>query len=395
MQCVEKSKNLIGGQLINAIYEVSNICCDEKGKSLYLYLMKSICKPFFDMLSDWIFKGEILDPHNEFMIHENLFNKVDLKSSNYWEDCYIIDVEHVPIFLSDFSEKILSSGKYLNAIRMCYDKKKSNNIICPFQTELKFTEHSRDYIEPIEQAYKFSSQALLDVLLKECNLSQHLETIKHYYLIDEEDWFIQFYTNTIENNCLFRRKVNEIDLNKLNLLLTQSIALSASSDDRYRHNISCDFDEYTLNQHIQFIEQHTSSNNEPVIIINPIPEGIKPDENQPAELLLKLNYKVEFPLSLLFTPDIMFKYQMIFRHLFYSKHVERQLNMLWIKQQEIKELNISKEMNNNYCLRQKMLHFIQNFNYYLLHDVIDIKYFIVQKELENAKTSIHYIIIYS
>lgn len=305
-QCVEKANGKIGGELINAIHDVVNICADEKGRTLYLYLMKSTCKPFFDMLHDWIFNGKVEDPHNEFMIHENLFQKEDLKSPNYWEECYIIDSENVPKFLSDFSEKILSSGKYLNAIIMC-----GKNIKCPYDTELIFSEHSRDYIEPIEQAYKYSSEALLNVLLHECNLFDNLSTIKHYFLLDEEDWFIQFHISTFD---ILSKKVNEIDINKLNSLLHQSIGVSVSHDNLYRDHLLCDFDKYNLNQIIECIENTKDS-----VIINSIPEDKKPNPNFPSLYFLTFNYNVEFPLSLIFSPSTMKKYQLIFRHLFYSK----------------------------------------------------------------------------
>lgn len=35
-----------------------------------------------------------------------------------------------------------------------------------------------------------------------------------------------------------------------------------------------------------------------------------------------------------------------------------------------------------------MLHFIQNFTYYLLHEVIDVKWFEMSKSMEKATTSI-------
>jgi len=35
---------------------------------------------------------------------------------------------------------------------------------------------------------------------------------------------------------------------------------------------------------------------------------------------------VQWPLSLVFNKKVLFRYQMLFRHLFYMKHVERLLN---------------------------------------------------------------------
>lgn len=53
-----------------------------------------------------------------------------------------------------------------------------------------------------------------------------------------------------------------------------------------------------------------------------------------AELLLGLNkffllLQIEWPLSIVISQQAMTQYQLIFRHLFELKYVERQLNGVW------------------------------------------------------------------
>ena len=63
------------------------------------------------------------------------------------------------------------------------------------------------------------------------------------------------------------------------------------------------------------------------------------------------------------------KYQLIFRHLFHCKHVERQLSASWLSQQATKGLGAAASFSASYGLRQRMLHFLQNLEYYMMFEV--------------------------
>ena len=73
-------------------------------------------------------------------------------------------------------------------------------------------------------------------------------------------------------------------------------------------------------------------------------------------------HHIPFPLSLALSHHTLTNYQLLLRHLFFVKHVERSLVGTWLDHQTIKELqSLSKDLWRTYCLRQRMLHFIQNF----------------------------------
>ena len=71
------------------------------------------------------------------------------------------------------------------------------------------------------------------------------------------------------------------------------------------------------------------------------------------------------PPPLLSTP----RYQLIFRHLFHCKHVERQLSSSWLSQQATKALAATKDFSASYGLRQRMLHFLHNIEHYMMFEV--------------------------
>ena len=99
-----------------------------------------------------------------------------------------------------------------------------------------------------------------------------------------------------------------------------------------------------------------------------------------------LDYKVGWPLSLIMSKKAITKYQLIFRHLFFCKHVERRLIGTWLDHQLTKECNVRSALGATYCLRQRMLHFVQNFVYYMMFEVINPRWHGLEGNMENVKT---------
>ena len=75
------------------------------------------------------------------------------------------------------------------------------------------------------------------------------------------------------------------------------------------------------------------------------PEGVGPDATPPPPIArpdpnsvglsgveaFSLDYQVKWPLSLVISRKSLFKYQMLFRHLFFCRHVERELCATWTR----------------------------------------------------------------
>ena len=80
------------------------------------------------------------------------------------------------------------------------------------------------------------------------------------------------------------------------------------------------------------------------------------------------------------------KYQLIFRHLFHCKHVERQLSSSWLKQQACKGLTgVTACFSASYGLRQRMLHFLQNLEYYMMFEVLEPNWHVLLQKLGAAR----------
>lgn len=90
----------------------------------------------------------------------------------------------------------------------------------------------------------------------------------------------------------------------------------------------------------------------------------------PGVEALSLKFEVKWPVSLVLNDRAVTNYQLIFRHLFFCKHVERRLCEAWIhsKCKGIKA-KVHAEKAAGFALRQKMLNFVQNLLYYMAFEV--------------------------
>jgi len=83
-----------------------------------------------------------------------------------------------------------------------------------------------------------------------------------------------------------------------------------------------------------------------------------------------LDWKATWPISLIFSDRALSKYKFLFRHLFYCKYVESRLAHAWMLQNEAVFSKVTAILAPSAFLRQKMLHFIQNLEYYIAFEVI-------------------------
>lgn len=102
-------------------------------------------------------------------------------------------------------------------------------------------------------------------------------------------------------------------------------------------------------------------------------------------LTLDFQY-VPFPVSLILSHRAVSSYQLLFRHLFFVKHVERRLVGTWLDHQSMKEFqSLRKSLCPTFGLRQRMLHFIQNLVYYMMFEVIEPNWQMMENSISSGK----------
>lgn len=351
----------VGDAVLTLLHEMtSGFAGDTKSQELCLFLIQSACAPYFEILELWIYKGIISDPYEEFFVVENEdINKERL--DDYWEQHYVNRKDRTPIFLAQVSQKVLNTGKYLNVVRQC-----GRDVKCPYAEKVMYTLNEKGYFDQIERAYNYASKLLMNLLMEEKELMARLRSIKHYFLLDKGDFIVQFMDMTEEE---MKQPYDCISTRRMETLLELALRTSTANVDPFKDDLRIQFQKTDLISQLYDILQAKHAN--------------------PAEFNLSgleafsFNYSVKWPLTLVLNRKALMLYQLLFRQLFYCKHVERQLCNLWLQNKSVKLLP-AKGYTAAFALRQRMLNFIQNLEYYMMIEVIEPKWHIFLNRMETV-----------
>jgi len=379
-----------GGALLNLIHERGiKHAGDRLARDLFFHLMQQASVPYFEMLEHWIFAGEIKDPYGEFLIEEREDMRKEILNENvydnYWHQRYTIRESMKAVFLGKVSDKILKAGKYLNVIREC-----GRFIPNPHQSKITYTHQEREFMEKIETAYTFSSRKLLDMLMDEEQLLARLKSIKHYFLLDQGD-FINHFMDIAEEELA--KNVHDISPQKLGSLLELALRTSIANNDPFKDDLMCDLEPYTLVKHIMGIVGVSDTKATELGKSTLSPAAASPARSAAASQtygnlvgldLFTLSYSVRWPLSLVISKKVLVKYQLIFRHLFHCKHVERQLCKTWQNHQSTKAFALRRSFVQSYALQQQMLHFLQNIQHYMMTEVLEPRWHSMEQKIHNV-----------
>jgi len=229
--------------------------------------------------------------------------------------------------------------------------------------QLCYTVKTEDYNAPLERAYNIASQNLLDLLVKDRDLIGHLKSVKHYFLLDQGDFIVQFFDVCGEELC---QNVNSVEPTRLASLLELALRTSVAKNDPYKDNVRVELLPYDLTYQMSKI-----------LSIDTESEFDFKGPVNTAELTgleaFAFGYDAKWPVSLVLNTKCLACYQMLLRHLFYCKHVERLISNVWITTKTAKNLPVERlsTYGPSFHLRQKMLNFIQNLEYYMTFEVLE------------------------
>ena len=344
-------------------------------------MTSAACEPYFHILEKWISEGIIYDDYKEFFIQDSsgeVQDELSPSSNNdfYWENRYEIVSCRMPVFLSRFADKIMKTGKYLSVIREC-EKEIGESPECE---PLMYTIEDRVYAERIDIAYNYASKKLLHLLLNKSDLIAHLHSVKEYFFMDKGD-FIVVFMDMAEDEL--SKEIDDIVPTRLESLLELAVRTSVISNNPHvdllgiellNDSVLCQLSEI-LSHGISFLDRDLP---------------IEPDHPLKGFEALSFNYKVEWPLSLILNQRNLACYQMLFRHLFYCKYLERQLGFVWKDNKIAKSFTrrVMKGYVEAFQLREKMLKFVQNLAYYMMVEVIEPNFHIFLQKVNSKVNSV-------
>ncbi|XP_011499905.1 PREDICTED: gamma-tubulin complex component 2-like [Ceratosolen solmsi marchali] len=354
--------NARGGKVLSLLHEqINHMSSEAKSKELCLFLIKAASIPYMEILEKWVYKGVICDPYHEFFVEDNeLIQREELPmdySADYWEKRYTMRTERIPVFLNEHAQTILRTGKYFNVIRQC-----GKTVQWGKQEPLVYQHRDQKFIFAIDRAYSEAARTLLEVLIQENDLMGRLRSVKNYFLLAQGDFVVQFM-----NLCEAELSKNMYDIvtHRLLSLLEVALRLSTADSDSYKDDLKPELLPYDLQyQMFRILSIQTTEEKEYCAHADKVLTGLE---------AFVFNYDVKWPVSLVINRKAIACYQMLFRHLFYCKHVERLLCRVWISNKIAKTFTHEAAMayRQAFSLRQRMLDCIQHLEYYMMVEVIE------------------------
>ncbi|KAI9003576.1 Spc98 family-domain-containing protein [Gaertneriomyces semiglobifer] len=411
-----------GGLLLGVISErLIAFSGDPVIKALHEELLSASAIPYNIMLANWINNGEIHDPFNEFLIEERKPEKEhrgDDFTGAYWEGRYFLREDYVPSFLMPYKHKIILAGKYLNVIKECeaeipdVEKRMSERKLDTRQPigDVILALGGERFVESIEGAYRWSNRTLLSLLFRDRQLTECLRSIKRFFLLDQSDFITHFLDVAHEHLLLASHDVPITRVRALFELVLRNPGSTAASSKDYE-NVTVDFSSYPLMDALAQLQKAED------------PQRRKPSSvgaHQNGWYFLRrieafqLEYTVKFPNSIVIKRRFIAKYQMLFRHMFSFRYIERQLADAWRNQiksrlydkgsrfrkrpalfledgEEDVALRAQDEaealvMAKLCALRHRMLHFVQQFMHHMCYEVIEPGWEAFERDNEKAAT---------
>uniref|UniRef100_A0A2M3Z798 Gamma-tubulin complex component n=1 Tax=Anopheles braziliensis TaxID=58242 RepID=A0A2M3Z798_9DIPT len=370
-----RATNCRGGQVLTLLYDrITATSGTIEAQRVLERLIEAAAVPFMEMLQLWIHRGVINDPQKEFLIEHSAMELSENELVDYWEKQYTIRQEKVPCFLTKYADIILRTGKYLNVVRVC-GSAELQPTISPISKPFGYRHADQSYIDAIEEAYNFASSSLLNLIMDKYDLMGRLLSVKRYFLLQQGDFITEF-MDAVEEDL--RKDVDSLHPIRIANLLDVTLGLSSAKHDQYHDELKTTLLPYGIVTQISKIMDNDDAFGDPLGDTSQL-KGIE---------CFAFSYKAQWPVSIVLNLWTISKYQMIFRQLFYLKYVERMLCRVWIDNNKTRQLfapSTAKLYRSAFTLRQKMLIAIQNFESYMMIEVIEPNWHIFYHNMKQVK----------
>ena len=415
---VDIANKFKGGALLNALEDLKqDYLGDANAGVLFSYILEKAAVPYFDILRRWVDDGTLKDPYGEFMIEEtgemkpqDINTNILGASLDQWGNWYSLRDEHVLTLLKtvsstshgsshmDLPMKILTTGKYWNATMLCQNRdvravqlSSSKDVSESFHSELVYGMNAIEISRSVNRQYEVASRTLLNIFMRDYSILDVLAFMKRYFLLDQGDFFVHF-LDMAEDELL--QEMTTISRGRIQNWMALSIHMSGGNNEAPGfHDDSADMESsltgtFALESLLNHLDAlHASAggieSNEPKTPSRHAYGGTSSKGLTGMEAFMLDFQSVPFPVSLILSRHSITNYQLMFRHLFFAKHVERRLVGTWLDHQIIKEYqSLRADLGRTYFLRQRMLHFMQNFIYYMMFEVIEPNWLSMKNKLQ-------------
>ncbi|KAL8746043.1 MAG: hypothetical protein Q9190_001880 [Brigantiaea leucoxantha] len=350
----EEAKSRKGGQLISMIHAFSSSHGDPFVSAFAERMLAHITRPFYEMLRQWIYDGELSDPYHEFFVLEQKsqndgVSQADPRrapAASVWEDKYKLEETLVPsIMTEEFARKIFLIGKSLNFIRYgCGDSAWVEAYYKEASRELQYGDTATLELS-IDKAYKTTMARLIDLMDNKFQLFEHLRALKKYLLLGQGD-FIALLMESLSAN------------------------LERPAGSQYRHTLTAQLEHAIRGSNAQYDSQEVLRRLDARLL-----------ELSHGEIgwdVFTLEYKVDAPVDVVITAWASKQYLVVFNFLWRIKRVEFALGSTWRRCMTgargvlaAVDDKVGRDWKGARCGMAEMIHFVNQLQYYILFEVIE------------------------
>lgn len=377
-----RAYHLKGANIINLLHREG---CDHAGdaavSNLVQRLTNAAAAPYVRAVEQWVYDGQVEDPYDEFLIVE----RTDMKkesltneyNAEYWSKRYSLR-EEIPHFIGEqLAQKILTTGRYLNAVR---ETKISALNELPARPgdglgKIQFGPNAiigtGKYADRILERFEHAADRLMRVMWEEGDLKSRLSSIKMYFLLARGDFLVHF-LDTAEDELA--KDAKEIRASKMQSLLDLAIKSSSSARDELGDTLTFSVEDHSV---LQF-----DANGD---VVSPM-KTTDVDDTPTGFQTFVLDCDVPWPANIVLNRKAVSKYQIMFKHLFHFKCSERDLCKAWQTLKRMRGDTLGRMFSKAHTLTQQMLNFLQNYLYYVTSEVIDPNWDKMSARLDGART---------
>lgn len=368
---VEESKSKKGGELITLIHSFSLNHGDPYVMAFAERLLSDVTRPFYDMLRQWVYDGELSDPFGEFFVSEQSEDEIHEANGNegkggatsVWEDKYKLNDKTVPtIVTDDFAKKVFLIGKTLNFIRYgCGDAAWVDTYSKAASKELQYGD-TANLERSIGDAYKTTMARLIDLMANKFKLFDHLQALKQYMLLGAGD-FIAVLMESLSSN------------------------LDRPANTQYRHTLTAQLEHAVRNSNAQF---DTSD-----VLRRLDSRMLELSHGEIGWDVFTLEYKIDAPVDVIVTPFGSKQYLKVFNFLWRVKRVEFALGSTWRRCMTgargvlgTVADKVGADWKKARCAMAEMVHFVNQLQHYILFEVIESSWIDLQKALNKPESTL-------
>ncbi|XP_011189312.1 gamma-tubulin complex component 4 homolog [Zeugodacus cucurbitae] len=401
---VIRSQKLHGCEIMQFLHQNAEHG-DQKIRAAIKTLQLAVNVVFFKQLTHWILYAKIIDTYGEFFIqcsegninsaaesdtskcastesgkHASTITTLSKVASTYadiwrYEICYELLPHYLP---AGWAEKVLFIGQTILIFKADANKHKnltqnwsktehtdledesslSNEKEHIYFGKIQMLQNDEElnvqhYESIVNEIKSYLTTRLSEIAINQADLVHQLKLIKEYFLLGRGELFLEFLRLT---HVISRDRYNE---NKVHDFV------KAFESAAHGVGVSEDLERFALS------------------ITKPLMHTNNPKDIEHNYLhYMQLNYKINWPLHLLFSPKVIDNYNILFRFLLLIKKMQFELHMLWSNKVRRTSL-CSREKFKLTSLLNQLIFFIDNLQYYIQVDVLESQFSILLNTIQN------------